>query len=190
MRYSASQWGWMLLPVVLLIPHDISSNQDGVPIGQQASFLLRALSFDRNLKKRSPEGIHIAVLYRGDEKEPAEIAEAFNEAGKDGVRDLSVKATAVPFESVAKLLKRIDTEGINAIYIHPSIATGLSSVQQVTRGKKVPSIGGTKKQVEQGASLGVYPLGDALKIVINLRASRVEGLRFGAGLLNIATVIK
>ncbi len=178
-----------LLVGVLALPATVHS-QESVPVDQQATILLKALSFDRNLTRRCPQGIHIAVLYIGDEKGPQEMAEAFNSAGKSGVRDLSVMSKACPFESVGELLEMIDRENINAIYIDPSIAIGISSVQQVTRAKKLPSFGSNKKQVEQGASLGVYMRDGAPKVVINLRASRVEGLRFGSGLLSISTVIR
>ena len=169
---------------------DRSFGQAPISVDQQASFLLRALSFDRNLKKRSPDGIHIAVIYQGDGENAHQVAEAFNRAGEAGIRGLAVKATAIPFQSVGKILSQVDAEDINIIYIHSSIERGLSSIQQVTRGKKVPSLSGSKTLVEMGASVGVYILNGAPKIAINLRASKIEGLAFGAGILGVSTVIK
>jgi len=181
--------GYWMLPLLVVLLSSPISGEDITP-EEQADVLLKALSFDRNLTKRAPEGIHIAILYQDDKSAVASLVDAFQKAGREGIRDLSVKATIIPFESVGKLLQTVEKEKINAIYIHSSAETSLSSIQQVTRGRKIPSLVGSKSMVERGAAVGVYRLGDALKVVINLRASRVEGLAFSSGILGVSTVIR
>ncbi|MBI1923250.1 YfiR family protein [Candidatus Poribacteria bacterium] len=160
-------------------------------VGKLASFLLKALSYDRNLKKRSPDGIRIAVVYKANyEKTPVEVVNALNKAGADKVEGLTVEATALEFKSAADLLKQVEAKKFNALYIHPSMATAVSSIQQVTQGKKIPSLGSSKELVEEGASLGVYLVEGKPELVVNLKASRDEGLDLDAKLLRVSKVIK
>jgi hypothetical protein len=173
MCYADFRWGWVLFLAALLAFPVVSLGQDVVSVDKQATFLLKALSNDRNLKTRSSGGIRIAVVYKTDKaaeidtkKEADEVAEAFKKAGADKVRELPVEATAVVFESVADLLKQVDGKKFNGLYIHSSMASALSSVQQVTRGRKIPSFGSSKQLVEQGASIAVYLANGKPKLVV------------------------
>ena len=193
MRHISFRCEWLILSLAVLLGlPSVSLSQDAVPINIQAAFLLKALSRDRNLKKRSSGTIRIAVLYNAekDRVDADKIADAFNEAGKDKVSGLPVETVAVQFKSVGDFLQQIVKKKFNTLYIHPSMNTALSSAQQIARGKKIPSMGNTKKVVEQGVSLGVYLVDGAPKLVVNLRASKVEGLALSADLLRVSTIVK
>ena len=143
----------VVLAALLAFPV-VSLGQNVVSVDKQATFLFKVLSNNRNLKTRSSGGIRIAVVYKTDKaaeiNTKKEADEVFKKAGADKVRELPVEATAVAFESVADLLKKVDGKKFNGLYIHSSIASALSSVQQVTRGRKIPSFGSSKQLVEQG----------------------------------------
>ncbi len=189
MRNVETQSTIALLVAVLLLS-GIAFGQTALPADLETMILLRALPYDRNLKQRAESGIHIAVVTKNDDPTSTEMADAFRKAGKDGVSGLTVEASVVAFESTAQLADAIDEGGINLLYIHPSIETALSSIQEVARSKKIPSVGGTKEIVEKGASFGVYVVGNVPKLVVNISASRLEGLDFSAELLGISTVVK
>lgn len=190
MHYNcARSIGVICLALLLAVPGFLFG-EDVPSAEQQAKFLLKALSYDKNLEERSPEGVHIAVLYKGEKASPEEIVEAFNAAGENWGSDLSVKAETVPFNSVQSLIKLIDEKGINAIYIDLSAKLAITSIHQVTRASKVPSLVGSKELVKQGSALGVYLLKGKPKIAINLRASKIEGINIKAEILKVSTVIK
>ena len=190
MRRTGILWIGAGLLVALLVSPGVLRAQDAVPLDQQVALLLKAVSYDRNLKKRSADGIHIAVIHKDSDKAAAELAAAFEEAGKNKIKDLPVTAAAVPFTSVEVLLKQVDAEGINVFYVHPSAGLAISSIQQVTRGKKILSLGGTRKLVEQGFSLGVYLRNNAPRLVVNQKAAQVEGLDLEPAIKLISTIIK
>ena len=174
---------WMLsLPVP-------GFSQGEVPISSQAKLLLKVLSYDTNLAERSGGGIHIAVIHK-EGVDASTIVSAFLSAGKDKVAGLSVSAQAVPFISVQKLLEIVDKHSFNTLYVHPSTIAALSSIQQVARGKKIVSIGGSKALVEQGVSLGVYMKKDVPRLVVNERSAKVEGLDLKPAIRLISTIIK
>ena len=158
---------------------------------KEAEMLLKALSYDRNLEKRSGSAINIGVLYTGDgEAEAAAVAAAFQRAGKGGGAPLPVTATTIPFTSVSALLKKVEGENINALYVHPSLSAALSSVQQVSRGRKILSLGGSKELVERGLSVGVYMGKSAPRLIVNMKAGTVEGLDLKPAIRLVAKVVK
>jgi hypothetical protein len=190
MRCKGILWKGTGLLLALFIAPGVLYAQDAVPIDQQATLLLKAISYDRNLQKRSAGGIHIAVIHKGADEAAAALAKAFEGAGKSKVKGLSVKATAVAFTSVQEILQGVDAQGFNVIYAHPSVSQALSSIQQVSRGKKILSLGANKKLVEQGLSLGVYLKKGKPRLVVNQKAAQVEGLDLAPAIKLISTVIK
>ena len=178
------------LLVAVLLPSGIAFGQSKLPVDLEAAIVLRALAYDRNLKQRAESGIHIAVITKNNDRTSTELVSAFRKAGKNGVNGIPVEASVVAFESTAQLMDLINNIGFNVLYIHPSVESSLSSIQQVARSKKIPSVGGTLEIVEKGASLGVYVNGDLPKLAVNINTSRLEGLDFSAELLGISTVIK
>ena len=162
-------------------------HSQAVPVDEQASMLLRALSYDRALAKRSGGKVNLAVIYKGDAAAAGVMVEQFRAAKVKGV---TVTAQAVAFESTLKLLQLVDGAGINAMYAQPSIVEALSGFLQVSRGRKIASLGGSKELVNQGIALGVYRKGDTPWLLINERASRVEGLDLDPEIKLIATVVE
>jgi hypothetical protein len=160
------------------------------PVATQAELLLKAMAYDQNLAKRSGAAIHIAVIHGGDSTAAAAVVAAFLKAGAGGVAGLPVRAASTGFDSVQELLKRVDDAGYSAIYVHESAMAALSSIQQVTRGRKLMSIGATRRLVEQGLSLGVFMQGDVPRLVINERSARVEGLDLKPAVRLISHIIR
>jgi hypothetical protein len=67
---------------------------------------------------------------------------------------------------------------------------GLSAIQQVSRGKKVISLSGSRTFIDQGLALGVYMKKRKPRLIINDRAGKIEGLDLSPAILLVATVIK
>ncbi|MBI2505298.1 MAG: DUF4154 domain-containing protein [Candidatus Latescibacteria bacterium] len=180
--------------VALLFAAGVSfGDEPPTPVDRQAAILLKALAYDRNLETRSGERVSIAVLYQegeGTALEAAELAEAFKIAGKDGIKGLPVTAQALAFTSIEALLKQIDTYTLNVFYIHTSLTTALSSVEQVTRSRRIISLGATRRMVEQGLALGIYSSHGVPRLALNARAGMVEGLDLDPAIILVATVIE
>jgi hypothetical protein len=194
MRNNASAcWRWTFAVTLATLTVAVSPPlwaQDEVPTARLAEILLKAVSHDRNLKKRSKSGIHIGVVHKGAAKAAAAQAAAFDTAGSDGVKGLSVKATVVEFSSVKKMLEQLESQGLNILFVHPSASSAISSIQQVTRGKKVLSLAGNRQLVEQGFSLGAFMRKGAPRLVVNQKAAKVEGLDLEPAIKLISTFIK
>ena len=175
--------------VLLLLPAVIGA-QEAVPVDKQADLLLKAMGYDRSLKTRAPEGIRILVVHQGAAEAAGQIAAAFTAAGASKVKGLTVAASAGEFKDVKDLLQKADAGEFNVLFVDPSAKGALSSLQQVTRGKKLLSLGGNEDLVRQGLSMGAYLKKGVPRLIINQRAAKVEGLDLAPAIKLIATTIK
>ncbi len=181
---------WLVvLAVLLLLPAELVP-QDAVAPEKQADLLFKALGYDRNLKKRAPEGIRIAVVHQNAVAAAAAIVAAFNKVGAAKVKGLPVAAMALEFKDVKSLLDKANAGEFNMLYIDVSARGALSSLQQVTRGKKLLSLGGNGELVKQGLAMGVYLDKGSPRLIINRRAAKIEGLDLVPAIELIATTIK
>jgi len=168
----------------------ISWGQDILDMKKASEFLIKSLTFDRNFERRSGKKFTLAVIYMDNEAESVRNALSnLENAAKSEWKDRDVEVKSIKFESVAKILKSIKKEKINCIFIHESMAKALSSIQQVTRGKKIPSLTFSEKFVEQGVSIGIYNKNNKPKLIINRKASIVEGINFTPNLFKIAKLV-
>jgi len=66
----------------------------------------------------------------------------------------------------------------------------LSEIKNVSRQRKVLTVGSHEGYLKLGLSLGVFDIGGKNTILVNLDASREEGVAFGPELLRLATVVR
>ncbi len=177
------------LVVLLMLPAVIGA-QDAIPADKQANLLLKALGYDRALKNRVPEGIRILVVHQGAAETAGKTAAAFTTAGASKVKGLAVTAFVAEFKNVKDLLQKADAGEFNVLFVDPSAKGALSSLQQVTRGKKLLSLGGNADLVKQGLSMGTHLKKGVPRLIINQRAAKVEGLDLAPAIKLIATTIK
>ncbi len=166
---------------------DLDAQETPTPV-QQARLLLQAFGFDRALENRG--GLKIAVLYAEDLSEAEPMRLAFGEIGSAGVQNMPVTAIAVQFRSVAALLEQFDEEGVTAVYVPEALTTALSSIQQVTRARRLASLAEVRGLVEQGLSMGVFLSEDGLKLIVNRRSMQVEEVDLPAQVLALSEVVR
>ena len=66
----------------------------------------------------------------------------------------------------------------------------LADIKAVARGRNVLTVGSQEAQLMQGLSLGVFSIEGKNTIIVNLQASREEGVAFGPELLRLATIVR
>ena len=81
------------------------------------------------------------------------------------------------------------SDKINCIFIDDSMAKALSSIQQITRGRKIPSLTFSETFVRQGISIGIIGNKNKPKLIVNRKASVVEGINFDANIFRTAKVV-
>ena len=177
------------LGALALSVEDLSAQKRPPPL-EQARILLQAFSFDRALPDRDSDGLVIAILYGNDSSEADAMRLAFEEIGADGVQNLPVSALAIRFRTVPALLESFDAEGVTAVYVPESLTPALSSIQQVTRARGLPSLASGRELIEQGVSMGVFLSETGAKLIVNQRSMQIENIDLPAQVMAIAEVIR
>ena len=171
-----------------------SSSAGDLPPGKQAVFLARVIAYDTNLTARAGPTVNIAILARKGDKESEQMSEAilkaFSPLESATLLGLSVKVVRVYFSGREALERAVREGGIDTFYVCSGLDASLTDIKSVSRQRKVLTVGSQESQLKLGLSLGVFDVGGKNTIMVNLEASREEGVAFGPELLRLATVVR
>jgi len=171
-----------------------NSSAAGLPPGKQAVFLARVIAYDSNLKDRVGPVVNIAILALKTDKESERMSEdvyrAFRPLESSTLSGLPVQVSRAFFSGEDALEQVIRQGGIDTIYVCSGLDGSLAAIKRVAHKLSVLTIGSDEAQVNLGLSLGVFEMDGKNSIIVNLDASREEGVTFGPELLRLATVIR
>jgi len=171
-----------------------AGGEEKMPGPRFATFLARMLTYDSNLKKRAGGKLSIAVLYDG--KSPAsttqgtELATALKNLELARILDLPVETLAIAVTEAAELEKAAQSQGLDAFVVCDGLEKQNAWIRKVSEKGKILTVGTSSTQVRAGISIAVYLENGKSKILVNLPASRNEGVAFGGELLGLAEVIQ
>jgi hypothetical protein len=167
---------------------------DSVPVARQVVILMRVLAYDGNLKSRAGDTVNIAILrkkgHAASESMANVMAQAFGALAVTQVSGLPIVVSRLNFTGEDALRKAITGAGIDFVYVCDGLDADLDAILRATRQLKVMSVGSKQAQVEKGLTIGVFQMEDKCTILLNLSASRLEGISFAADLLRLAKVIR
>jgi hypothetical protein len=196
-RYGAvckpHRWRVLCLALVVLATSGLGLAEE-LPAGKQAVFLARIIAYDGNLKERAAGAVNIGILSRKGDKASEQMAEsiikAFAPLELATLAGLPVKLTKISFVGHDLLDKAVHDEHINTIYVCEGLDANLSDITGVARSRKALTIASQQAHLKLGLSLGVFEVEGKNTILVNLEASREEGVAFGPELLRLATVVR
>lgn len=171
-----------------------ASGEEKMPGPRFATFLARMLTYDSNLKKRAGEKLTIAVLYDG--KNPtsttqgAELGTALKNLELIRILDLPVETLGIAVTDASELERAVQSSGLDAFVVCDGLEKQHGFIRKVSEKGKLITIGTSGSQVRAGLSIAVYIEHGKSKILVNLPASRSEGVAFSGELLGLAEVIQ
>lgn len=161
---------------------------------KQAVFLARIIAYDGNLKGRAAGTVNIGILSRKGDKASERTADAifkaFSSLESTTLAGLPVKVSRLSFAAREALDKAMRDEGIDTLYVCEGLEGNLSDITSVSRSLKALTIASQEPLLKLGLSLGVFDVDGKNTILVNLDASREEGVAFGPDLLRLATVVR
>ena len=171
-----------------------ANGEESVPPSRQVVILMRALAYDGNLKSRAGDTVNIAILHkRGNAASEAmanSMTKAFSALESTQVSGLPIVVSRLTYTGEEALKKSITGAGIDFVYVCDGLEGDLEAIERSTRQMKVLSVGSLQQHVEKGLSIGVFQIEAKCTILLNLPASRLEGVSFAADLLRLAKVIR
>jgi hypothetical protein len=171
-----------------------SASGADLPAEKQAFFLARAITYDTNLKDRAGASVNIGILAKkgnpDSEKMADTVTKAFLPLEATTMLGLPVRLKRLAFAGRDALEKGVREAGIDTLYVCISLDDDLADIVAVARRNRVLTVASQEAYIKHGLSLGVFSIHGKNSILVNLEASRQEGVAFGLDLLRLATVIK
>jgi hypothetical protein len=189
-RWRARAFAAILLAVGLVRPARADATDD-----RRALVMLRVLAYDNHLRERIGDEVRIVIVYPagdGGATESARWTAAFANARKLKVDGRPVVVTLHRFET-AKLLDRALGDQRTAALIACeglSKAIGVGELTALTRAHKALSFSTREAEVVGGIAIGVVRGAVRDELVVNLPAATAEGVKFDAGLLQLARTVE
>ena len=118
------------------------------------------------------------------------MVKAFRGIGGTKVQGLGVKISQLSFSNGPTLMTTVSSQSVDVLYVCIGMEADLPAIIEVTRKRKMVSIGSREEHVQTGLALGVFPVDGKPTIVVNLPAAKAEGSAFSSDLLRLAKVIK
>jgi YfiR/HmsC-like len=160
---------------------------------RNAAILARVLSFELSLDERVGPSVGVAVVYKSGDR----LSEANADEWMQGLRELSsVRIKDRPFFALKiayaadALLAAIDQQGIDVLLVADGLTAESDAIVKLARSKHTLTAGNAPSYVEKDMTLCVTEQGDNIKIIVNLNAAHLEGIRFSSSLLKLATIIR
>jgi hypothetical protein len=178
------------LMLATTVAHAEPTDAEATAAARRVLMALRVLAYDKTLANRRPgETITIAVVSPATSLGRAERTRwlagfALLPKVKVGGRALRVVAFDVGGDKAFDAL--VVQHGPAALIVASDLGRALTTVINVARTRDVLSISTNENDVRAGLAVGLIAGRRRDEIVINLESSRAEGVRFGAGLLQLA----
>jgi len=149
-----------------------SEDIEAAPAPLQAALFLKLLAFDKNIATSGTVSIYVV----GSPEFAAEMKKAEGKPVGTATLGKISEGTAVPAEKPS------------VIYLGSDAS--ITELLAYTKGNKVLSITGNPALVSKDVSLGVGTSGGKPKIMLNLSASKDEGIDWNPAILKVAATIK
>jgi hypothetical protein len=158
---------------------------------REALILTRALAYDARLKERAGANLVVGVIDsagRAGSEVSAGMIRAFRALSKVKVQGMPLNAEPLVYSNPQALAAAVQARGIDVLYVCPGLEAELAAIIQVARQRRVLTVASRPEFVRRGLSLGVFPIDERPTILVNLPASKAEGVEFSSDLLRLAKV--
>ena len=158
----------------------------------EAKILLRALSFDRALATRAGAEVVISVVYdaraSNGEGERDGRVHAFRKLADRTIAGLPMRVISSDCSPPSRMDEAL--RGVDIVYLARGAKECVRAVTAATRKLRIASLASERALVEQGVTIGVTIENARPKLLVNLKASKAEGLDLTSQMLQLAEVIK
>ena len=155
--------------------------------------MLRVLAYDKQLSQRIGDAARIVVVYgKGDDAESQRWAAAFGKTTKLKIDGRPVVLTMHAFESADALDRVMRDLHPAALVVCDGLARKIATpdLAKLSRARHVLTFTTRESEVVRGLGVGVVPGAERDEIVVNLHAVAAEGVKFDAGLLQLARTVQ
>lgn len=153
---------------------------------------LRVLAYDKTIATRKPGDTVTIGLVAGPKPEGQKERERW-QAGFSKLPRVKVGGRPVRIVLVDYKAETFDAAIVKhapaAVIVSSDLVGELPAIRKITRARDVLTLTQREQAVRDGFAVGLVAGQERAEIIINIEAAREEGVRFGAGLLQLARLI-
>ena len=178
-----------LLSAALLLAASAEAGA-GVPFDVQVPLVLKALTYDRNLKSRASDQVRIAIVIpKGASRAAEELTASVKSVTGRTINNLPVIFKEIVVEDDATLEEGLKEGTWAAAYVMPGFGRAdIAKIRRLCEGRRILAIAAAVDDMEYGLAFGIGAQGSKPQIVINLPASKACGSDFDLALLQLSKV--
>jgi len=198
LRYPVDSLGMVrrlaLATITLVIALATASAAADVDDDRRALVMLRILAYDKQLSQRVGDQVRVVVAYPDDDAGIAEgkrWTSAFVKASRIKVNGRAVVVVPYKVQSADGLSRALERSAAMVTCDALTRTLAVSTIAKLTRGRHVLSFSTREADVAAGLAVALAIVqGKRDEIVVNLAAAQAEGVKFDAGLLQLAREVK
>jgi hypothetical protein len=162
---------------------------------RRALVMLRILAYDKRLADRAGATVVVAVVFAATEASAAERTRwttAFAHIGNLKVGGRPIAVVAVRVDTARQLEQDLRAAHAAAAIVCDGVEATLAlrDVAAATRAARALSLTTREADVIRGLAVGVVPGKKRDEIVVNIGSATAEGVKFDAGLLQLARTVE
>ncbi len=155
-----------------------------------AEQLFKVVSYDRNLKARTSDGLRLLILFTPGGESSRNGAAAFQKEVAALTRasreDAPIATEILPYAGETELYRDLVAKKVSALYVSEGFDESLPAVVRAAEEAGVMTLAGNPDDVERGLVVGILHQGDAKKIVVNMGAADRAGVDLDPAVRQVA----
>ena len=172
--------------------HQGNAQQIVVPVQIQIPLLLKVISLEKNISSRAVK-YSIGIIFQQSSQASREVKDeliAMN-GKKESFLLNGTRVNFIPLEveSEKDIARILNSQRVDALYIPPLTSMNIKMLTEATKSNRVLSVTGVPEYVERGVSVGIGIEGEKPEVIINVTASKEEGVEFSSKVLKMARIV-
>ena len=193
MKFRNNHIAKLIAVVFLLLVNTSIAQRIKVPIDVQLKVIPKIISLNKSFSFESNENaLNIAVLYSSQQRNSKQVYQDIEKNLNSGGLVVKGNLTNVLFLDISSnnnLENFLRENKINVLYITPLRGLDVSKITSICKTASVLSISGVVEYIESDVSVILDIDDNKLKILINQKSAKSEGVDFSSRLLRIAKII-
>ncbi len=184
----------MFIIAVLARPTAAQPSDAGAEVAaRQVLIAVRVLSYDKSLADRAKDSVVTIALVSSPTTEGrsarARFVAGFALMPKLKVGGKPVRVVGFDVTERTVFEPALVARAPSMVIVVDDLGDKLGTVSAVARKHAILTVSLREADVSRGISVGVVPAAERNEILINIEQARSEGVRFGAGLLQLARLV-
>jgi Ca2+/Na+ antiporter len=169
----------------------LSTAEDiAVPIRTQAQLIVKVAGYDRSLVARAGPRRVLILRTRAPASQRVADGVLAELRSFESIAGAAHQEQILEFTSLPELRKRIDTQGVQLLYVCPGLEDQLAGISKTLAGLTILSFGAGPDHANLGTVIAFDILSGRLQLLVNLRQAQKQNVQLHAEFLKIAKVIR